>query len=421
MEQAWIPEELQRVAVALLAGFLIGLERERAEMRKKRRLFGGVRTFPLIALTGALSVLLIDATGPWMAIAGFLGVAALTLVSYVRTASETSPGATTEIATLATYLLGALAGTGQLLVAGALAIVVSILLLAKPPLERFSRRLEPAEISAAMELAVISCIILPLAPNRGFGPWGVWNPFEIWLVVVLVSAVSFAGFVAVRALGEERGLALSGLVGGLVSSTAVTAAMARLSQGAAAVARPAAGGSALASVVMCGRIAFFAAALGPGILPRLAPVLLAMAATGGAAAAWILRGTRSRRAGRPAVSNPSSLRAALAFALLYAVIVLLVRAARDLVGNAGLLLAAALSSAVDVDAVTIALLRGGPLADDWRTAAAAVSVALVGNTIFKLGLSLFLGAPAFRRVVAPALGATAVAGGLVAASVYAWG
>lgn len=418
METPWIPEDLQRVGVALLVGFLIGLDRERAEQRKKRRLFAGVRTFPLIALLGAVAVLLLDTAGPWLVVAGFLGVAAVSLVSYFRT-STASPGATTEIASLATYLLGALAGTGKLLLAGALGIVVAILLLAKPPLERFSRRLAPAEISAAMELAVISCIVLPLAPNRGFGPWEVWNPFEIWLTVVLVSAVSFAGFVAVRALGEERGMALSGLVGGLVSSTAVTVAMAQDSQHAAAPARTAAGAAVLASTVMCARVAFFAAAFGPGILPRLAPPLLAMAAVGIAAAWWILRGARRQRSGKSAVSNPSSLKEALAFALLYAVILLVVRAAQDYTGDAGMFVAAALSSVADVDAVTIAFTRGGPRGDEWRAAAAAVSVALVANTLFKLGLAVFLGGAAFRRPAAVALAGMAAVGAVAAIAVYA--
>lgn len=406
-----IPESLERVLVALLVGLLIGLDRERAELRKKRRGFAGVRTFPLIALVGDLSVELLAVTGPLLAVVSFAAVAGVALLAYRRSSAEGAPGATTEIAALATFLLGAMAGTGQLLVAGALGIGVAVLLVAKPRLEGFSRALTQEEISAALELAVISGIILPLLPNRGFGPWGVWNPFDIWLVVVLVSAVSFAGFVAMRMFGEQRGLALAGLIGGLVSSTAVTAAMAQRSHQEPRRERPAAGAAILASVVMCARVALFAAAFGPGILPRLLPVTAAMGAAGLLAAWWVQREVAARHAGSETqLANPSSLFSAVSFAAVYAVILVGVRAAREYLGAPGMYAAAALSAVADVDAVTIAFASGGPIFDAWRTPAAAVSLALVTNTFFKLSLALFLGNRGFRRRVAVALASMAAAG-----------
>jgi uncharacterized membrane protein (DUF4010 family) len=415
-----LPEAFQRVLVALLIGFLIGLDRERAEVRKKRRVFAGVRTFPLIALIGAMSVLLMDATGPLLAVASFLAVGAVTLVSYVRSSAAGAPGATTEIASIATFLLGALAGTGELLLSAALGIGVAVLLVAKPRLEGFSRALTEEEIAAALELAVISCIVLPLLPNRGYGPWDVWNPFDIWLVVVLVSAVSFAGFVAVRTLGQERGMTLAGVVGGLVSSTAVTAAMANRSREDVPLARPAASAAVLASVVMCGRVAVFAAAFGPGILLRLGPCLAAMAVAGTATAWLIGRGIRPPPAGAApeGVSNPSSLRAALTFAVLYAAILLAVRAAQEHLGAAGMYVAAALSSVADVDAVTIAFARGGAGDDAWRTPAAAASLALVVNTLLKLGLAVVAGGGRFRALVGAALAFMALAGAAAAVAVF---
>src|SRR5262245_34496196 len=198
---------LARLGVAWLGGLLIGLDRERAEARKARAEFAGVRTFPLIALAGCVPMLLINTVGPWLVIAAFVVVGALIVAAYLKSAGE-HVGATTETAAVATFLLGALAGDGQLLLAGAAGVAVAVLLLFKPRLEGFSRAITTEELTAALELAVITVIVLPLLPNRGYGPWEVLNPRQIWLVVVLVAGLSFAGFVAVRLLGEGKGLAV---------------------------------------------------------------------------------------------------------------------------------------------------------------------------------------------------------------------
>jgi len=409
---------LEGVLVALLVGFLIGLDRERAEARKGREAFAGVRTFPLFALAGAVPMILMPVAGPALLVASFVAVGSVAVVSYVRSSAAGEVGATTEVAAIATFLLGALAGAGQLVAAGATGVAIAILLVAKPRLEAFSRALTADEIRSALELAVISVIVLPLLPNRGFGPWQVLNPFEIWMIVVLVSALSFVGFVAIRLLGEHRGLVVTGAVGGLVSSTAVTMAMAERSRADQGLARAAASATVLASCVMSLRIAVLAGIVNAGMLPRLLPVVGAMAVVGGVGAWWL-----SRRASTDAVAsggrlgNPFSLRAALSFGAIYALVLLAVRAARELLGDDGTYAASALSAVADVDAVTIAFARLGPLADGWRTPAAAVTVAAVVNTLVKLGIGVGLGAGRFRRHVAVVLGLMALAGAAAGAFV----
>ncbi len=306
---------LERLLVAMLVGFLVGLDRERAEARKDHALFAGVRTFPLIALAGAIPMLLEDRVGPALLVATFLAIAAVAVVSYVRTSAHGRIGATTEVAALATFLLGALAGAGQLVVAGAAGVALAVLLVGKPRLEAFSNALTTEEIRGALELAVITVIVLPLLPDRGYGPWQALNPREIWIVVVLVSALSFVGFVAMRVLGAGRGMAITGAVGGLVSSTAITISMAERSHTGAA--RPAAATAAvLASTIMCVRMAVLAGAVDPGILPRLLPILTVMAVAGGAAAWLMSRGTAGRTAAADGtLTNPFSLRAALTLAV----------------------------------------------------------------------------------------------------------
>jgi len=410
---------LEGLLVALLVGFLIGLDRERAEARKGRDVFAGVRTFPLIALAGAVPMVLMPIAGPALLVASFAAVAAVAVVAYIRSSAAGEIGATTEMAAIASFLLGALAGSGQFVMAGAAGVTIAVLLAAKPRLEAFSRTLTGEEVRAVLELAVISVIVLPLLPNRGFGPWGVLNPFDIWLIVVLVSALSFVGFVATRTLGERRGLAVAGAVGGLVSSTAVTLAMAERTRADEGIGRAAASATVLASCVMSLRIALLAGIINAGILPRLLPVAGAMAVVGGLAALWLARGPGDElSASGGHLSNPFSLKAALSFGLLYALILLAVRAAQVYFGDGGTYAASALSGVADVDAVTIAFSRLGPMADDWRTPASAVTVAVVVNTIVKMGLGIGVGGGRFRRHVAVALGLMALVGGLTGALVY---
>lgn len=410
---------LGRLLVALLIGLLIGIDRERAEVRKERQIFAGIRTFPLIALAGCAPMLLMEEAGPLLLVASFLAVVAITVVAYVRGSAAGDVGATTEVAAVGTFLLGALAGGGQLVVAGAAGVATAVLLATKPRLEAFSRALTPEELSAALELAVITVIVLPLVPNRGFGPWQVLNPRDVWLVVVFVATLSFVGFLAVRAVGEARGLAITGAVGGLVSSTAVTMAMAERSREDAGTARTAAAAAVLASTVMCVRVLVLASAVNIGILPRLAPAVFAMTAAGVAGAWVVARGASTEAAPKGAkFTNPFSLKAAVAFGLIYSAVLLVVRAATEYLGTGGMYAAAALSSVADVDAVTIAFSRLGPGETAWRAPAAAVTLAAVVNTLVKLGLAAGLGRGAFRGHVAWALGIMAAVGAAAGVAVY---
>lgn len=409
-----VGDSFERVLVALLVGLLIGLDRERAEARKARRQFAGVRTFPLIALAGAVPVLLIDVVGPWLVAASFLAVAGVTLIAYCRSSASGDVGATTEVAALGTFLLGALAGGGELAVAGATGVAVAVLLVAKPRLERFSRALTKDELATALELAVVTVIVMPLVPNRGYGPGGVWNPFDIWLVVVMVCGLSFAGFVAMRWFGAQRGTLLVGAVGALVSSTAVTVAMARQSKASPRMSVSAAAAAVLASSVMCIRVAVFAGAYGAGVLPRLLPGLALMAGHGMVVAWWLGRRTsrEGARVDSTQMRNPFSLATALVFGLVYAMVLIVVHAAEKSLGTSGLYAAAALSSLADVDAVAIAFAGLGARTGDWATAAVGILIASIVNTIVKLVVAVVLGSNRFRRDVSVALTTMALLGAL---------
>jgi uncharacterized membrane protein (DUF4010 family) len=286
-------------------------------------------------------------------------------------------------------------------------------------LETFSRAVSKQELNAALELLVISVIVLPLLPNRGMGPWGVFNPRNMWLVVVLVAGLSFVGFVATRLIGEKKGLAITGAVGGIASSTAVTLAMAEQSRETTSLSHAAAAAAILASTVMAVRVAVLAATINVSIVPRLLPPLVVMALAG-AIIAWVLaRADRSQAV--PAgerLQNPFNLRQAILFGVIYALVLLGARAAREYFGSGGSFAAATLGAIADVDAVTIAFTQMGPGETRWALGAAAISAAVVVNTMVKLVVGLMRGSPVFRRDLAAGLSVMAVLGIAAALGVY---
>jgi uncharacterized membrane protein (DUF4010 family) len=413
---------LPRLLVALLVGLLVGLDRERAEDRKQQKLFAGIRTFPLIALTGAGLALLPAALGPGPLIIGFVAVVAIVVVSYQASCKAGHVGATTEFAALVTYVLGALAGSGQMMVAGAMGVAVAVLLAIKPRIERLSRAMTDEELFAVLQLAVISAIVLPLLPDKGYGPWDVWNPRKIWMVVVLVSAVSFAGFVAVRGKGEKAGLYWAAGLGALVSSTATTVAMSQRSAELGADSPQSnrlVAATVLASVVMCGRLLALVAAVKAPLLATLAIPLGAMILVGLTAAFVFHRlgGRQEKGAGaekqdedkQRGFSNPFSLKSAITFGVLFAAILLLVRASEAWLGARGTLLAALLAGLVDVDAITVALSRQAH-ADALAATTLAIVAACASNNVFKAGTAVFVGKGHFRAAAAGSLLAMAAVG-----------
>lgn len=403
------------VSVALLVGLLIGLDRERSEKRDVLRRLGGVRTFPLIALMGAMGSLLYTAMGIWPLVLAFVAVTAVVVVAYARNSLH-DVGATTEMAALVTFVLGVFAGQGALLLSAAIGVTVAVLLVAKVKLEAFSRALTQEEINATLELAVISAIVLPLLPNRGFGPYEAVNPFKVWMVVVLVSSVSFAGFVAMRLWGARKGLFVSAFVGALVSSTAVTMAMAARSRVEPTASRALAAGTVMASTVMCVRVFVLASALGGPLVGYLWPSLAAMTATGLVATVLLLRGAAAAAAadGGPKVANPSRLLTALGFGLVYGIVGLVVRVAQQKVGDKGVVAVAAISAVVDVDAISIALAQQAR--ENFAPALViAVVVAAVTNTWIKGGIAIVAGAGRFRSLVAISLGVMGLVGLVTAA------
>jgi uncharacterized membrane protein (DUF4010 family) len=387
---------------ALAVGILIGLEREQVKANDvgAGAAFAGIRTYPIFALIGAVSMLLMPAS-PWIPLVALLGVIALVGVHYafdIRRDHE--HGVTTEAAVIMTFLLGALAAahgviepmTDRFLIVVAVGVTLTFLLSSKEWLHSLAGKVSRDDLYATVKFLIAATIVLPLLPRREMGPLDAINPFSVGLMVIMISGLSFAGYVAMRLLGTGRGLLLSAAVGGLVSSTAVTIAFANRTKRDPALAPAAAGAIAIASTIMLTRVGVLVALINNDLLPKLAFPL------GGAAAGAIIGGLLVYRRGEGAtaeelgVKNPFELGSAIRFGAVFAVILLVTKAAKQYFGDNGLYIASLLAGTTDVDAITLSTAKQA--GSELDSAAIAIMIATVTNTIVKSSLAFGIGGKA---------------------------
>lgn len=409
--------------IALLIGALVGIDREKKKGVEPGHTFGGIRTYTLLALVGAASAWLARALAmPWVFVMVLAVVGAALVASYVvqnRNQAAGAPGLTGEVAALVVCLLGAMAVVGDPALAVALGVVTSALLAYKQPLHGLVGRLDSEDLLAGIKLLSASFIVLPLLPNGPVDPWGALNPYELWLLVILISALSLVGYVAIRWLGAAHGTAITGLAGGLVSSTATTLSFARSSHadermgGAHALAT----GVLLSWLVMLARVIVLVAVVNRALLPQVLWPLLAMAVVNAALVAWHYRAGLAEPCPAcgpgPRVGNPFSLTAATRVGAVFAVVQLGVKLVQDHAPG-WMLGMAALAGSVDVDAITLSLANGASSPARWAPAALAIAVAVIANTVVKCCLVLALGHGPLRRHVALASLAILLVGGGVA-------
>ncbi len=406
-----------RFAVALGLGMLIGLERERAKGEEGG---AGVRTFALIALAGAIAGYLQDKLGlEWLALAIFVAVGALLISSYVLTGLHGDTGITTEVSALLAFLLGLLCAHGQLQMAAWVAVAMALMLALKGWLHRLARRIDASDVEATLKFAIVTLIILPLVPDRNYGPvpLDVLNPYKVWLMVVLISGLNFMSYLLIKIVGTEHGIGIAGLLGGLASSTAVTLGFSQRSR------QPGADASALAlGIVLAWTVMFFRVVIMTGLISgqlglRLAGAMGALCLVSLGACYWLWRRRRAKERGEVTPGqNPFELDEAIKFGLLFGVVVFVAKAAQVYLGEAGLYLAAGIAGLTDVDAITLAmadLARSD--AQNLNVAARAIVIAALANTLVKSGLAASLGSPELRRLTLPISGLLFVAGALAAA------
>jgi uncharacterized membrane protein (DUF4010 family) len=410
--------------IALAAGALIGLEREQSRTLEKKHRLGGVRTFPLIALAGALSALLAHTMGVWPILGVLLVIGAFLAVSYYQEwRTDSAPGVTTEVAALITFLLGVMAllpglplATGQryLLIVASAGVVMALLSF-KEPLHHVVKQVSEDDIYATAKFVILALVVLPLLPNRTFGPFDVLNPFDIGLMTVLIAAISFFGYIATRIAGAARGLAVTGILGGLVSSTAVTVSLATRVRETPAMGRPAAIAILTASGTMFMRVLVIIGFVDPQLLPALLwPLGIMMAAAYGIAVVLYYRPSRALVGAEPVSHrNPFELGAALKFGLFYAAVIFVAKAAHTMLGDPGLLASSLLAGTTDVDAITLSMARFHREGLSATIAVAAIALATMTNTVVKATIASWLGGRQLAVPVSTGMVAVLCAGSLV--------
>ncbi len=411
-----------RFALALLVGALIGLEREFVQQRSGDPEFAGIRTFSLMSLFGATAAFFSQRYGIAVFVAAYLGLVLLVWASYMRDVHEEEEGITTEVVALLVALLGAMIVLDMAGLAAALGVVSAFILALKPRLHDLARRMSLGDLRATLEFALITAVVLPLLPNQDFGPYGVLNLFEIWLLVVLVSGIGFVGYVLIKILGAERGIGLTGVLGGLVSSTAVTLSFAGRSKETPTLSPLFAIAILLASCIMFPRVLIEVLAVNASLLSAVGAPLGAMLIVG-LAGVWLLwrrqGGLREREDRAVEFANPLKLLTAISFGVLFAVVLMVMKAASVFFGDLGVYGASALTALADVDALTLTaaeLAASGQL--DPSVASVAIVLGALVNTAVKAVTAAALGTPQLRRAALPIFGAILLTGTITGLVVF---
>jgi len=414
-------ELFERLGLALAIGLLVGLERgwrERDATEGSRT--AGIRTFALIGLLGGVWGAMIPALGPVPLGAGGLAfAAAVTLFQWREVSARGEFSVTATIAGFVVFALGAFAVLGNQTVAAGVGVVTVGLLAARGPLHQFLKRLTWPELRSVTLLLVMTFVALPILPDRTLDPWGAFNPHELWLLTVLIAVISFSGYVAVRALGEESGLLLSSVAGAIVSSTTVTLNNARLAQQEGRkkhdILSLAVSVAWLTSLV---RMTAIATAVNSLLLRPLAgPILAAALILGIAALYFHIRSGQEKDGAPSSFQNPLDLKFVLGLGALISAVVVVAKIASDTYGQSGLLALAAISGFADVDPVTLSAARLAGVSITPENGAQVILLAAAVNMMTKMAAT-FIGGQRFALPLVAA-GVLAIIAG--AAAMYLLG
>lgn len=404
---------LYRFTVAVVLGFFIGLQREYAYRRDAGRaegeLLAGARTFPIIAMLGAVAALGSTELGSgWPLAAAVLSVALLLTVGHFHQARERDMGLTTEMAVLVAFFTGALCFWGYLRLAAAIGIGTAVLLSLKMQTHTLARRIDQEDVYATLKFAVITVIVLPLLPQEGYGPppLDVLVPYNVWLMVVLISGISFLGYVLIKVVGPRRGVGLTGVLGGLASSTAVTLSIAERSRDTEGLNRPFAMAALLAWTIMYVRVIVEVGVVHPPLLRTVWVPVVSISLVSLGYCAYLYSAPSNEEEEEPEmVQNPFRLAPALTFGILYAAILVLSNGAQQYFGETGVYVSSLVAGLADVDAITLSMARlheSGDLAS--TTATRAIIIAAAANTVLKGGILVMAGRRELRRAVLPGVG-----------------
>ncbi len=397
--------------VAMLIGALIGTERQRRLAEDKVRGVAGLRTFILIALSGALSATLAVKFGPLFAVAALFSFVILVAVGYASAVSSLGRiDLTAAVAAVVTFILGMLASDPEkITLAVSLGIITTWILATRTVTHRYVEALNEADLLDTLKMGIVALVIYPILPQEPLDPWGVINLRQIWLFVVLVSLIGYTGYILIRILGAERGLTLTGILGGLASSIAVTTSLAEESKINPQILSSAVFATAIASSTVFPRVLFIAAVVNKEVLPNLLVPLLTMTAVG-AALAYLFHRRNPSAGGAVKVSDPFRILPALKLGSLFALVLIISRLAGLYFGDTGIYAASILSGLVDVDAITLSMATLARSSLVPSVAATSITLAVIANTLVKLAIAYLLGSREFGNRTAAILLPMSLAG-----------
>jgi uncharacterized membrane protein (DUF4010 family) len=400
-------ENFKLLGIALAIGLLIGLERGwRTRDREEGMRVAGLRTYGMISLLGALSGILAQQVNPFLMGFAFLGLTSVLLLAYGKSVDKFKDFSITSIiASLITFTLGALTVFGHIMLASASAVVITSLLGFKPLLHGWMKKLEQQELYATLKLLLISVVMLPILPNQGYGPWAAFNPYHIWLMVVLIASVSYLGYFAIRIVGNQHGPVLTGALGGLVSSTAVTLNLSKLSTQQPGMENVLAAGILTACATMFVRTLLLTSVINPALFRALLPALLVMSIVTYLLAFLLWRNRQGfQTIEEITLENPFQLGMALKFGAFLVVIMLLSNLLKVYFGDMGTYFLAATSGLADVDPITLSMSQMSRQGLEVSVAAKAILIAVSVNSGIKSIFSWFIGG----RILALRVGSTLV-------------
>jgi uncharacterized membrane protein (DUF4010 family) len=391
----WTPE--LRFLVALALGFLVGLERESTKIEEQKMVFGGVRTHPIISLLGFGCAWFYKVGAVFMLPVGLLSIAALTSIAYLAKIKVERFGSTSEISALLTFVTGALALLGDVWIAMAIGVVNTILLSEKSALESYVERLNKVEFLATIKFLLVTVIILPVLPNQEYTPFKL-NPAKIWEIVILVSSIGFVGYFLSKKFGQRIGMWLSGGLGGIISSTALTMAVGRIAQKNPQRALEALQAAVLAGSIMNLRILVLIWFINASLIPALAWRLVLLFFIGVALSVRIMwRNSSDHRASVPTLQNPFEIRPAMAFAALFVVLSVVTGVVQKSIGDAGVLGLAGIVGVTDIDPFILSLIHSSDAVS--KIVVPAIIIAMLSNTIAK-GVYFAVLSPTTRKETA---------------------
>ncbi|MGZ8157587.1 MAG: MgtC/SapB family protein [Methylobacter sp.] len=410
-------ENFKLLGIALAIGLLIGLERgwRTRDLNEGMRV-AGLRTYGMISLLGGLTGLLAQQAGTYLMGFVFLGLTSVLLLAYSKSLDTFKDFSITgTIASLTTFTLGALTVYGHIMLAAASAVVITSLLGFKPLLHGWMKKLEQQELHATLKLLLISVVILPILPDQNYGPWAAFNPYHIWWMVVLIAAISYLGYFAIKIVGNRHGPVLTGALGGLVSSTAVTLDLSKLSKQYPDMGNVLAAGILTACATMFARTLLLTSFMNPTLFLALFPALLVMSIFTYLVAFLLWQSGRGfRTIEEMALENPFQLGMALKFGAFLVVIMLLSKLLKIYFGDMGTYFLAATSGLADVDPITLSMSQMSNDGLDVSVAAKAILIAISVNSGIKSIFSWVIGGQALAFRVGGTLVGAVVSGLLIA-------